>query len=65
MTIVEALKKDNSLRVVNGHKWLIFDPFKKEWFVYEKKPRKHHTDELTRTPSEEFAVDVLMRESPQ
>lgn len=62
MTITEALKKDNSLRVVHGDKWLIFDSFTKEWIVYEKRFRKHHTDELVRTPSEEFAVGVLMRE---
>lgn len=61
MKIADALKKDNSVRLVNGYKWLIFDPFNNMWFVYEQKPRKHHAQELARTESEEMAVEVLMR----
>jgi hypothetical protein len=63
MKITDALRQDNSLRVVNGDKWLIFDKFNNEWMVFEKKKRKHHSIELARTVSEEMAVDVLMRET--
>lgn len=62
MTIIEALKKDESLRITNGDKWLVFDQHNQEWVVCERKPRKRHSATVERTHSEERAINVLLKQ---
>lgn len=61
MTITEALKKDNSIRIVNGDKWMTFTSFNNMFTVFQRKRKKHHTEELAQTPSEEEAVYILLK----
>ena len=60
MTIIEALQKNDSLRIINGDKWLVYNQHNKIWVVYEKKRRAHHTQELVSTLIEEDAVRILL-----
>ena len=61
MKISDALKKDNTLRVVSGDRWIVFDSYSNKWIVYEKPRRKHHTQELGKVESEDMAVDILLQ----
>jgi hypothetical protein len=61
MKITDALKKDESLRVTNFDKWMIFDQQRKEWVVLKLQRGEDEATEEISTEHEEIAVDVLMR----
>lgn len=61
MKITDALKKDESLRLTNFDKWMIFDQQRKEWIVFGEERGEDVAKELVSTEHEEIAVSILMR----
>ncbi len=62
MKIISALRKDASIRVLNGDKWLWFNKAMKEWVVCRSKKNSLFGEELISTKYEEVAMSVLMKQ---
>lgn len=56
-TIKQALKEMIGIRVMCGHRWLIWNG---EWVVYEKKPYQKGTTIVIETSNEADAVAELI-----
>lgn len=62
MTILEALKSPKySLRVDWMDRWLVYDEVFDLWTVYERKTKDRNSKMILSTPSEENAVNELLK----
>ena len=61
MDIIEALKTQFSVRLSNGHRWLVWND-NGFWSVYERKPYARKTTTLIETTDEAQAVEILIED---
>ncbi len=61
MKIIEALKNpDETIRLDNGEKWMVWDDVSEEWVVYQHKPYAKTAKIVAHTPNEDEAVAILL-----
>ena len=64
MKIFEALKNpDETVRLDNGDKWLVWNDNSSEWEVYRHKPYAKKAERVAHTVNEDEAVAVLLSRS--
>ena len=60
MNAFEYALKNNSIRLSNGDKWMVWDETILQWVVFQCKAYQKKTRVIKQTDHEEIAINVLL-----
>lgn len=62
MSITKAMKNNERLRLVYGHRWMVWNPGLENWWAMEHKPGRKLIKEIIVTEDKSEALTKLLEE---